>query len=82
MCLSDDDRQMLQNLKELLKEKKELRSEICNQLEIFRKAKNNSGLDISQALEQKDLVSAEKERLEKINASIGELEERIANIER
>lgn len=80
--LSEDDRQKLGHLKTLLKEKKERRNEIKNQLEIYRKAKGGSGLDFEQAMNYNNQIALEKERLEKLNQSIKELEEMIEQVER
>ena len=81
LALSEDDRQMLQNVKQLLKEKQDRRQEIKQQIEHLRKSKNNSGFDITQALALDAQMAEEKERLEKINHSIAELEQRIEVIE-
>jgi predicted rRNA methylase YqxC with S4 and FtsJ domains len=80
--LSEDDRQLLQQLKEILKEKKELRAEIKNQLEVYRKAVHKSGLDIEQSLSYNAQIAAENERLDKINQGIREIESKIDEIER
>lgn len=79
--LSEDDRQKLGHLKELLKEKKTRRQEIKNQLEVYRRAKGSSGFDFEQAMNYNDQIASEKERLEKIVQGIKEIEEMIENIE-
>lgn len=81
MDLSEDDRQKLGHLKELLKEKKERRQEIKNQLEVFRKAKGGSGLDFEQAMNYNAQMASEKERLDKISHGIKELEQMIEEVE-
>lgn len=81
MDLSEDDRQKLGHLKELLREKKERRQEIKNQLEVFRKAKGASGLDFEQAMNYNAQMVSEKERLDKISLGIKELEQMIGEIE-
>lgn len=80
--LSADDLQKLQQLKELLKEKKELRQEIKNQVEIYRKAQGNSGFDFEQAMTYNTQMAQEKERLEKINQGIREIEAMIHEVEK
>lgn len=80
--LSDNDRQSIQQLKEVLKQKKERRQEIKKQLEISRKASGSSGLDIAQALNCNAQFAEEKERLEKLNQSIKKLEQEIQQLER
>ena len=81
LSLSDDDRQMLQNIKQLLKEKRDRRQEIKQQIELLRKSKNSSGFDITQALALDSQMAEERERFEKINHSIAELEQRVDEIE-
>lgn len=81
LALSDDDRQTLQNLREVLNERRERRQEIKNQLEMFRKSNVSSGLDFEQAMAHKNQISMEKERLDKINLSIKEIEEKIEELE-
>lgn len=81
LSLSEDDRQSLQKLKDLLKEKKERRQEIKNQLETYRKAKGSSGMDFEQAMSYNSQMAAEKERLDKINGGIKEIEQKIEELE-
>lgn len=82
LSLSDDDRQSLQQYKEILKQRKERRVEIKNQIELLRKASGSSGLDFDKALAQNAQVEAEKERLEKINHGIKEMEIKISELEK
>lgn len=81
LALSEDDRHLLQSIKQLLKEKVERRQEIKQQIETLRKSKNSSGFDITQALALDSQMAEERERLEKTNHSIAELEQRIEEIE-
>lgn len=81
LSLSDDDRQALLNLKEVLTERRERRSEIKTQLETLRKSNVSSGLDFEQAMAHQNQISMEKERLEKINLSIKEIEDKIDELE-
>jgi len=78
LALSEDDRESLQQLKEILKQRKDRRQEIKDQL---KKAGNTSGLDIAQAMNYNVQIQAEKERLEKINLGIKEIEQKIAELE-
>lgn len=80
LSLSDDDRQALQQLKDILKQRKERRQEIKDQIEVFRKAKGASGLDFEQALSYDAQLNAEKERLEKVNHGIQEIEQKITQL--
>lgn len=82
LSLSDDDRQLLQQLKVLLKEKRELRQETKAQIEHLRKAAHGSGLDFEQSRNFNAQLAMEKERLEKINVSMREIESKIEEIER
>ncbi|MBA3816953.1 MAG: hypothetical protein H0X29_10650, partial [Parachlamydiaceae bacterium] len=79
---SDDDRQSLMQLKEILKQRKERRQEIKNQIEVFRKASGVSGLDFAQAMNYNTQIAEEKERLEKITQGIKEIEQKIAKLSR
>lgn len=80
LALSEDDRQSLQQLKEILQQRKERRQEIKNQIEAFRKASGASGLDFEQAMNYNAQMATEKERLEKIVAGIKEIEQKIAEL--
>lgn len=82
LALSDNDKQAMQQLKEVLKQKLERRKEIKEQLEILRKVSNSSGFDIAQSLNTNTRISTEKERLEKINSSISEIEDKIMQLKR
>jgi hypothetical protein len=79
LALSEDDRQSLQQLKEILQQRKVRRQEIKDQIEILRKAP--SGLDIAQAMNNNEQLVAERERYEKINQGIKEIEEKIEELE-
>ena len=77
LSLSDDDRQTLRQYKEVLKQRKERRQEIKAQIDILRKTSGASGLDFEQAMNMNAQIAAEKERLEKINQGIQEIEQKI-----
>ena len=80
LTLSEDDRQSLQQLREVLKQRKERRQEIKEQIDLLRKASGGSGFDFEQAMNQTSQLAAEKERLEKINQGIKEVEQKIAEL--
>lgn len=80
LALSDDDRQSLLQLKEVLKQRKERRQEIKTQIDALRKMSGASGLDFEQAMNVTAQVAAEKERLEKINQGIQEIEQKIVQL--
>lgn len=79
--LSEDDKKTLENLRLVLQQKKQRRQEIKEQMEIHRKALGSSGLDFEKAMQYRELVDQEKERLDKANAGIEEIEQKIAELE-
>ena len=79
--LSDDQRNALEQLREVLQQRKLRRQEIKDQLEAYRKMLGGSSLDIEKAMSVREQIGLEKERLEKVNASILEIEHKIAEIE-
>lgn len=81
LALSEDDRNALQQLKEILRQRKERRAEINNQLELFRKSEVSSGLDFEKAMSFSEQITTEKKRLEKISLGIKEVEEKIVELE-
>lgn len=81
MSLSDDRRQAIEQLREVLEQRKLRRNEIKTQLETFRKASGASGLDFQQAMEYNAQINAEKERLDKINQGIKEVEDKLEEFE-
>lgn len=81
LSLSEDDLKSLEQLKFLLKERMERRSEIKTQLEQYRKALGGSGFDFEKAMHYRELIESEKSSLEKIEAAIEELECKIEDIE-
>lgn len=79
--LSEDQLQAIGQLQVVLHQKKERRKEIKDQLEIYRKAISSSGLDFEKAMTTRELFDQERERLEKINAGIEEIEQKISELE-
>lgn len=79
--LSDDDIKSLEKLRTILDQRKERRQEIKAQLEEYRKALGGSGFDFEKAMMYRELIDLEKDRLEKANSSIEEIEEKISEIE-
>lgn len=80
LSLSDDDKQSLQQLKEVLSQRKERRQEIKAQIDQLRKSAGASGLDFEQAMNFNAQVESEKERLEKVDAGITEIEQKISKL--
>lgn len=81
MLLPNDKRQALEQLKELLKQRKERRQQIKNQLEQYRRSSGGSSLDFEQAMTINAQIQMEKENLEKANQGILEIEAKIAELE-
>lgn len=81
MVLSDDDRQALEQLQEVLKQRKIRRQEIKQQLDAHRRSAGSSGLDFEKAMNFQTMMSEEKERLDKINQAIEEIEEKISELQ-
>ncbi|PIS03364.1 MAG: hypothetical protein COT85_00775 [Chlamydiae bacterium CG10_big_fil_rev_8_21_14_0_10_42_34] len=79
--LSEDDKKTLENLRVVLKQRKERRQEVKAQVEIYRKSLGGSNLDFEKAMQFQELLEQEKERLEKANAGIEEIEQKISDLE-
>lgn len=79
--LSDDDLKALDQLKEVLDERKQRRVEVKNQLEQYRKMLGGSGFDFEKAMLYREMIEDEKATLDKMNALIDEIEEKIEQIE-
>lgn len=75
--LSEDDLKALDELKTVLEERKQRRQEIKAQLEHYRKLLGGSGFDFEKAMAYREIIETEKVSLEKINASIEEIEEKM-----
>jgi hypothetical protein len=81
LSMSDSDKEKLDDLIAMLEERKKRRQEIRGQIESYRKVLGGSGFDFEKAMMYRELIEAEKETLENINAAIEELEEKVADIE-
>lgn len=81
LSLSDNDREALERLKEVLEQREERRDVIKTQIAQLRKSNGNSGLDFAQAMNYNAQMAAEKDRLDKINQGIEEIEQKIAELE-
>ena len=79
--LSQDELAALDQLGEVLQQKKQRRLEMKQQLENYRKSLGNSGLDFEKAMLLRELIDEEKGSLDKINQSISEIEEKIQELE-
>lgn len=80
LALSKDDLDALEKLEALLEERRVERQEIKELLEQYRKTLGGSNLDFEKAMVMQEMLETEKERLEKADAAIAELEEKIEDI--
>ena len=78
--LSDEERNSLQHLEQMLEEWKTQKQEIRNQLETYRKALAGSGFDFEKAMRSRELMDEEKVRLDKANRAIEEIEAKIEEL--
>ncbi len=78
--LSEDDQEVLLNLREVLKQRRKRRKEIKENYDSLRKIAGSSGLDIEKAMLTNEQVKAERERLEHIDEGIAEMEQKISEI--
>jgi hypothetical protein len=81
MNLSDDDRTALEGLRDILEQKKKRRKEAKEQIETLSRSLSGSSLDFTKAFQVSDQKSQEKEMLEKLTASIEEIEQKISELE-
>lgn len=79
--LSDDDRHSIEQLKELLRQRKIRRQEIKDQLEVYRKSAGSSSLDFTKAMTYAAQINEENERLERANQGIKEIEDKLAELQ-
>lgn len=79
--LSESDREALNHLRAVLEEKKTRRKEIKELIEQYRRAIGSSNLDFEKGMQVQELMNQEKELLEKTNASIEEIEQKIDELE-
>ncbi len=82
LTLSDDDRQNLDHLRTVLRERMARRDEIKEQLERIRKAGGNAGFDIEQAMAFSQQQHQERERLDRINDGIREIQQKIQELKK
>lgn len=81
LALSEDDRQALQHLKDVLKQRKDRRQEVKNQLETLRKGAGSSSLDFEKAMNYQIQIDEEKDRLERANQAIKEIEKKLEELQ-
>lgn len=80
-ALTLEEKNSLLHLQQALGEWKRQKNEIRDQLEIYRKALSGSGFDFEKAMRYRELMDAEKIRLDKVNAAIEEIESKIEELE-
>lgn len=79
--LSKNELKSLENLKQILQDRKQRKKEIKKQLEVYRKEEGSSGLDFEKAMACREAIDMERTRLGTIEEKIVEIEEKIAEIE-
>jgi len=77
---SSEGQDSLKALRDILEQKKKRRSEIKNEIEKLRKTSAISGFDFENAFKQNDQIEIERERLEKADLAISEIEEKIKDV--
>lgn len=82
LSLSEGDREAIGKLKDLLKEKKLNRQTIKSQIDTWRKESGSSGVSIGQAMQYNEMIENEKQRLEKVEGGIDELQAMISKLQR
>lgn len=80
LSLSDDDRAIIEQLRTILEQRKQRRQEIKAQVEEYRKILGGSTLDFEKAIEYNELMQVEKQRLEKADEGISEIESKIRTL--
>ncbi len=77
LSLSDADKAALGDMEGLLQQLSERRKEVKTQLEEYRKVMGGSGLDFEKAMRFGELMEVEKESLNKLDESIGEIKKKM-----
>ncbi|NGX55446.1 MAG: hypothetical protein KR126chlam2_01081 [Chlamydiae bacterium] len=80
--LSDGDRATLESLHSVLDQRKQRRHEVKVQIEECRKIIGGSSLDFEKAMQMNERMACEKERLEKIDEGISEIEQKIKELKK
>lgn len=79
--LSEDQKKSLEDLRSILEERKIQRQEIRAEIEHYRKLLAGSGFDFEKAMQYREIIDTEKERLTRVLSAIEEIEEKIEEIE-
>ena len=80
LSLSDDDRNAIEQLKELLQQRLESRNDIRAELDGYKKIKAGSGLDFDKAIMYSEMIDEEQERLKKACNGIKIIKEKIEEL--
>jgi hypothetical protein len=72
---------VLKDLLKIFEQKKQRRVEIKNHLDSLNKELACSGFDFEKAMLYRDIIDSEKKKLEEVNLSVMEIEEKIADLE-
>ncbi len=78
--ISEDDRASIDRLEEILGGRRVKRKEVKDHIEELRRTLGGSSLDFERGIELNELMASEKERLEKLDVSISELELKIKTL--
>ncbi len=77
LSLSSAELESLSHLKGALENSEARRKEIKDQLEVLRQMASGSDLDFEKAISYREQIEKEKERLQKVNSVINEIEEKM-----
>ncbi len=80
LLLSEDDKATLENLNQVLIQRKTRRKDLKIQIEEYRKIMGGSGFDFEKAMYYDSLIQMEKEKLAAMDASIKDLEGKIIEL--
>lgn len=80
LLLSEDDKATLENLNQVLLQRKARRKDLKAQIEEYRKIMGGSGFDFEKAMHYDSLIQVEKEKLSVMDTNIKDLEKKIIEL--
>lgn len=80
LSLSADDQELLGNLRSVLKQRKQRRQVVREQMENARKEKGASGFDFEKAMENEQLLNQKRQELQHMDEAIREVEVQIQDL--
>lgn len=80
LLLSEDDKATLENLNQVLVQRKARRKDLKAQIEEYRKIMGGSGFDFEKAMYYDSLIQVEKEKLSTMDVGIKDLEKKIVEL--